>query len=380
MAILPNTYKRVEYIESSGTQYIDTNYIPTNNTKVELKMGWWTWFGSYPNLFWARLEWSTTWKWFQLWKTTTWSWDYFAMFGGYLTWLSPSTFSFGDGSDHVIEMSQSWIYEDGSLKQSLSSATFTSPTNMVIFADNENWTVSENGAYKLYYFKLYESWTLVRDFLPCYRISDGVIWLYDLVNDVFYTNQWTWTFTKWPDVPTHWKIQRIYVGQNIARPSTIEKSFNFANGSGWSENLYLSGCKISKIVLTWNVTRSSTWADMEFWVGGNSRFVHLRIPLWRNADYSGNSWGWFAYNDGSEHRVYNFPANRFSSNWGNTEWEITPDYTKVTQGNTYTYTPWDATFFNYISIILSSNSISTYSWGTASWLSNWLDVKVTYST
>lgn len=176
------------------------------------------------------------------------------------------------------------------------------------------------------------------------------------------------------------KIQRIYIGQNIARPSTIEKSFNFANSSGWSENLYLSGYKISKIVLTWTVTKSSTWADMEFWMGDSSRFVHLRIPLWNNAGYSGNSWGWLSYYNGSYNRVYYFPANRFSSNWGNTEWEITPNYTKVTQGNTYTYTPGDATFFNYISVILSSNSVSTYSWGTSSGLSNWLDVKVTYST
>lgn len=197
---LPSAYQEVEYIQSSGTQYIDTSYIPTNNTKVELKMGWWTWFGSYPNLFWARLEWSTTWRWFQLWKTTTWSWDYFAMFGGYLTWLSTYTFSFGEGNDHIIEMSQSWIYEDWTLKRSLSSATFTSPTNMVIFADNENWTVSENGAYKLYYCKIYESWTLVRDFVPCYRKSDNVIGLYDLVNNQFYTNSWTGTFSKWADV------------------------------------------------------------------------------------------------------------------------------------------------------------------------------------
>lgn len=37
---------------------------------------------------------------------------------------------------------------------------------------------------------------LVRDFIPCYRKSDGVIGLYDLVNDVFYTNLGTGQFTK----------------------------------------------------------------------------------------------------------------------------------------------------------------------------------------
>lgn len=32
----PEGYKEVEYIESTGTQYIDTGYIPKANTKLEL--------------------------------------------------------------------------------------------------------------------------------------------------------------------------------------------------------------------------------------------------------------------------------------------------------------------------------------------------------
>ena len=31
-------YKEVEYIESTGTQYIDTGYIPKTNTKLELTL------------------------------------------------------------------------------------------------------------------------------------------------------------------------------------------------------------------------------------------------------------------------------------------------------------------------------------------------------
>ena len=33
---LPSGYTQVEYIESTGTQYIDTGIIPTNNTKFEM--------------------------------------------------------------------------------------------------------------------------------------------------------------------------------------------------------------------------------------------------------------------------------------------------------------------------------------------------------
>lgn len=54
----------------------------------------------------------------------------------------------------------------------------------------------------MYSFKIYSSTdTLERDLVPCYRKADSVIWMYDVVNDIFYTNSWTWTFTKWADVP-----------------------------------------------------------------------------------------------------------------------------------------------------------------------------------
>ena len=107
--------------------------------------------------------------------------------------------SFSDGNNHSIELSQSWIYQDGVLKQSVSSATFTSPVNMTLFALNDNWTINSQSSYKLYSCKIYDNNTLVRDFVPCYRKSDNVIWMYDLVNNQFYTNSWSWTFAKWPN-------------------------------------------------------------------------------------------------------------------------------------------------------------------------------------
>ena len=35
---LPSAFQEVEYIESSGTQYIDTSWIPNNNTKAILRV------------------------------------------------------------------------------------------------------------------------------------------------------------------------------------------------------------------------------------------------------------------------------------------------------------------------------------------------------
>ena len=53
------------------------------------------------------------------------------------------------------------------------------------------------------------------ELVPCYRKSDWVVWMYDLVNDVFYTNQWDWAFTKWPPVNMPYnKITNIYIGDS----------------------------------------------------------------------------------------------------------------------------------------------------------------------
>lgn len=53
---------------------------------------------------------------------------------------------------------------------------------------------------KLYSFKIYDNGTLIRDFIPCYRVADNEVGLYDIVNNQFYTNQGTGSFTKGPDV------------------------------------------------------------------------------------------------------------------------------------------------------------------------------------
>jgi hypothetical protein len=44
------------------------------------------------------------------------------------------------------------------------------------------------------------SGVLVRNFIPCYRKSDNVIGMYDVINDAFYTNSGTGTFIKGPNI------------------------------------------------------------------------------------------------------------------------------------------------------------------------------------
>ena len=49
-------------------------------------------------------------------------------------------------------------------------------------------------------FKIWNNDSLVRDFVPCYRKSDSVIGLYDLVSQTFFINQGSGSFIKGGDV------------------------------------------------------------------------------------------------------------------------------------------------------------------------------------
>lgn len=47
---------------------------------------------------------------------------------------------------------------------------------------------------KIYEFKLYDNDILVRNFIPCYRKSDNVAGMYDIVSGKFFTNDGTGSF------------------------------------------------------------------------------------------------------------------------------------------------------------------------------------------
>ena len=91
----------------------------------------------------------------------------------------------------------------GTIGRDLTSKTSNQTSSMILFGapNNEN-TVDLFSAYnmKVYRLKLYENDVLVREYVPCYRVSDNEIGLYELVNNVFYPNNGTGTFNKGNDV------------------------------------------------------------------------------------------------------------------------------------------------------------------------------------
>lgn len=87
----------------------------------------------------------------------------------------------------------------------MSSQTLTKGTNaygnVCLFAYGGGKTTTNyhfNG--RLYHLRFYNNGKIVEDFVPCYRKADNVPGLYDVVNQIFYTNSGSGSFTVGPDI------------------------------------------------------------------------------------------------------------------------------------------------------------------------------------
>ena len=89
-----------------------------------------------------------------------------------------------------ITMTVNGTNYSGAAPQSMSAA------NLNLFRHN----YTSYAKLKMYYLKLYNNGTLVRDFIPAKRNSDNVVGMYDTVSGNFFTNAGTGSFTAGPAV------------------------------------------------------------------------------------------------------------------------------------------------------------------------------------
>jgi hypothetical protein len=184
---LPVGYTEVEYIENTGTSYVNTNYYPNQDTRIVAEMQVVT-FNDFGRL-WGAGNHNTA---------NTISCDYVdsgnifeVSWGGYTGWAQYSVTS--NYNKHTYDWNKNSFYIDGTLLDSKTYTSFTCSNKLGIFNVLESGDVptSNTGRYfygKLYSFKIYDNDTLVRDFVPTKRDSDNKYGLYDLITDTFYTS------------------------------------------------------------------------------------------------------------------------------------------------------------------------------------------------
>lgn len=175
---LPSGYKRVEYIESNGSQYINTEFKPNQDTKVYCNVNWVPKSSGSSYLFGAE---------------TSSKVSSFLIAGyngrwrlGYNT--SESYFSeenFLQPVDVLVDKNSATINSEETV--SVNYSTFSTAYPIFIFATNRGGNPYGKHGGKLYFFKIYDNNNLIRDFIPVIS-SSNIYGLYDLVNNKFYTS------------------------------------------------------------------------------------------------------------------------------------------------------------------------------------------------
>lgn len=198
-SLLPSEYQQVEYIECTGRQYIDTEYLPTGQLRVD----------GIVNVPEPTTELAVV-------GTSSQGWELgftavTSTRNRFFSYLVPSNF----GSIAVVP--ESSIYNT-MLQFSAINDKNQSFRSLSLNVDNayiESTVINANYRLKLYLFnyrnvyyftgkcyniKIYDDDILMRDFIPCYRKSDNEIGMYDVINNVFYTNSGTGKFLKGGDI------------------------------------------------------------------------------------------------------------------------------------------------------------------------------------
>lgn len=189
---LPSGYTELEYIQSSGTQYIDTGFKPNQDTRVVTKFD--------------MIQTDTTWR--KLWGSASGTYNLdFALWNDGTTKLQSYYGTKTNNTVPITSMSLNvdankniWKYSGETI--TFDKNNFTCAYSMYVFNVNkDDHPEYLPGMMKLYLFKIYDNDVLVRDFIPCKNPS-GTVGLYDSVNNQFYQNAGSGTFIAGPEIPS----------------------------------------------------------------------------------------------------------------------------------------------------------------------------------
>ena len=195
---LPSAYQEVEYIQSSGTQWIDTLYNAKLTTKFEFKMKYTT-LADSKYLFGNQYDASGL-------ATAIFVGGgspppaIYRCFGNVYDFTATGVSSTTNDLEITFDVQNKSLIINGiTISMSSATATNNANTSCLIFSASDSRSAypasTRCSSSRCYYFNIYENNVLVRQFVPCYRKSDNEAGLYDLVNDVFYTNQGSGSFT-----------------------------------------------------------------------------------------------------------------------------------------------------------------------------------------
>ena len=197
-ANIPSEYTEVEYLESTGTQYIDTGFVPNSNSGFKTKIVF-TGHTTGIDDFVIGVRSNSTYGRFAYTCTST---TFYCSLGS--TTSSSYRYNSNIPSTEIIECELNYKSSNKTITQGVEGLmpdknNFNGEGLIFYLAGAYNAKgIPKYRAMRQYKCELTQGTEVVRDLVPCYRKSDNVAGLYDLVNNVFYTNQGTGNFIVGP--------------------------------------------------------------------------------------------------------------------------------------------------------------------------------------
>ena len=193
---LPTGYTELESISNTSASYIDTGYIPNTDTQLSIVANIHRGTTSWQTLFGARDAINPGGTEYAFFVRLNDNYNFYPRItGDTYTYMPNQTYDekieisiIGTTATVVKQNGTSYSYTQTGSLSNLS-------TTLAIFALHNQTGYVDNGIIDLYSFKIYENNVIVKEFVPCKRNSDDVIGLFDIINNVFYTNQGTGSFT-----------------------------------------------------------------------------------------------------------------------------------------------------------------------------------------
>ena len=234
---LPTEYQEVEYIESSGTQYINTGVIPTVDTGVKVRGHFTSIQKDKDNIILGASD-QTGFANGKPYSVDPWSDKVYFPFGGFA----------GDSTDTItITQTKNKQYEYtlnymNSGKASVDTQQMALPARtsitgnaLYLFCLNGNGTSGYYAHFALEYLQITQGENVIHDYVPCYRKADNVAGLYDLVTGTFLANAGSgtfavgnnsskrseWVITAGGIIPIQYALRRMMMG-NYTRKWILE--------------------------------------------------------------------------------------------------------------------------------------------------------------
>ena len=234
---LPDEYQEVEYIQSGGTQYIDTGINPKIKPRLIVNM---MLLNSADKDYWGN-------------KAIDGS-SYFANFaGGILMYYRyGKTASINTGVSAPFNEFHEWDVSDAiyldKVKLYTTNNVYTynaNQSNIYLFKSARSY-----GNFRASYFILYDGDEKVREYYPCYRKSDNAIGLFDKVSNTFFPNLGSDVFIKGNDVIS---------GDSVVERELISNADIKANIIAYLKNI--QNYNINKTQVLKNVNGIFKWVD-----------------------------------------------------------------------------------------------------------------------